>query len=83
MIETRRLKNVVIFIQTILSIFLFSNIDPTPICEQHGESVGKSCNSSNPLAYSLALVIFFPSTTLLLITHLTDMQGCPESSFSK
>ena len=60
-----------------------ANTDLTPICEQHGELVGKPCNSSNPLAHSLALVIFFPSTIFLLITHLTDMQGCRESSSSK
>ena len=57
-----------------------ANIDLTPIREHHGYSVGKSCNSSNPLAHSLALVILFPSTTFLLKTHLTDNQGCPESS---
>ena len=60
-----------------------ANIDLTPIREQHGESVGKSCNSSNSLAHSLALVILFPSTTFKLITHLTDMQDCPGSSSSK
>ena len=60
-----------------------ANINLTPICEQHGESVEKSCNSSNPLAHSLVLVILFPSTTFLLKTHLTDMQGCPESPSSK
>ena len=59
-----------------------TNTDLTPIREQHGKSLAKSCNSSNPLAHSLALVILFPSTTFLLITHFTDMQGCPESSSS-
>ena len=58
-----------------------ANIHYTPICEQHRESAGKSCNSSNSLPHRLALVILFPSTTFLLITYLTDMQGCPESSY--
>ena len=59
-----------------------ANIDLTSIHEQHEDSVGKSCNPSNPLAHSLALVILFTSTTFLLITHLADMQGFPESSSS-
>ena len=61
-----------------------ANIDLVCIGEQHGVSVGKPCNSSNPLAHSLTLVyILFPSTIFLLVTHLTDIQGCSESSSSK
>ena len=60
-----------------------ANIDLNPIREQHEELVEKSCNSSNLPAHNLALVILFPSATFLLVIHLTDMQGCCESSSFK
>ena len=61
-----------------------ANIYLTHICEQHGESVGKSCNSWNPLVYILSSFSDIVSIdNLLLITHLTNMQGRPEWSSSK
>ena len=49
-----------------------TNIDWTPICEHHGESVGKSLISLKPWAQSLAFVTFSPFLILRLKTHLMD-----------
>ena len=57
-----------------------TNIDRTPICEQHGESAGKSLISSKPQAQRLAFVTFCPFSILQFKTNLTEMQDQPVSS---
>ena len=59
-----------------------TNIDWTPNCKQHGESVGNSF-ISKPRAQSLAFVTFSLFLILWLKTHLTEMHDSPVSSSSQ
>ena len=60
-----------------------TNIDRTPIREQHGESAGKSLITSKPQAQSLAFVTFSPFLILQFKTDLTEMHDWPVSSSSQ
>ena len=50
--------------------------------EKVGDSVLKLSTSLNPLAHSLALEEFFPSTSFCLRTQCTDIVGWPLFSIS-
>ena len=57
-----------------------TDIDQTPIREQHGEPVGKSLISLMLQAQSLTFVTFFPFLILLCKTHLTEIHDWLMSS---
>ena len=74
------LRNVVLM-SIALRFHLFDPMRVIATCtfsqEQVGDSVFKLSTSLNPLAHSLAIEEFFPSTSFCLRTQCTDIVGWP------